>query len=452
MPPLGTPLSGSKFNLNSAGVAGFFGGEEAIPAMATVCLFRGGRWLGWYNSPGSYTIAKRFSRMANSRFWAGLFPGPRVSPALTFGLDGTQGPLYIAALSGTKMETGHLGYLTMEWCKQWRPVDLPGRKTMPSYVAYLDMTGANFIAPVKCLPLKDALFALIPITTSIMACIMCILVDDWFSFSMIFLGIISSGSAGYVIGGGKLVIKRPNPPASEAPPGHGILIGDRNVVVIKGSEGEVNAITKGHFDLEMNLRFQADEEDADEVGSAARNNRAVGFCCLLLLLQFLFQLLLIPQGSLFGQIMFLISLVVSWTYNTYLASLEKENIQTRILFQTLGNPNMLRFRVGSRTTTAVFVCLLLSHNVEVRLEQKRSLFVMILHSLIPNDTVVWRRWREKVIDQLLDVDDESEPLSFLEEDEEDRELPEPDRMLLRMLLNDADSAIRGYFGVRWELP
>jgi hypothetical protein len=42
------PWEGVDFNLDSSGVAGFFGGEEAISAMATVHLYRGRKWLGWY--------------------------------------------------------------------------------------------------------------------------------------------------------------------------------------------------------------------------------------------------------------------------------------------------------------------------------------------------------------------------------------------------------------------
>ena len=77
MPPLGTPLADLKITFNTAGVAGLFGGEEAISAMATVPLFKGRRWLGWYNSPASYSVAKHFGRVGNPCFWKTLFPGPR---------------------------------------------------------------------------------------------------------------------------------------------------------------------------------------------------------------------------------------------------------------------------------------------------------------------------------------------------------------------------------------
>ena len=40
-------------------------------------------------------------------------------------------------------------------------------------------------------------------------------------------------------------------------------------------------------------------------------------CAFLLLSQFIVQLLLVPQGTLFGQIMFLASFTVSWGYNVY---------------------------------------------------------------------------------------------------------------------------------------
>ncbi|KAG6380616.1 hypothetical protein JVT61DRAFT_4982 [Boletus reticuloceps] len=161
MPPLFTPLAQTKFNLNPAGVAGYFGGEEAISAMATVHLYKGRRWLGWYNSPGSGSIAKRFGRIANSRFWDTLFPGPNDSPVVAFGLDGKKGPQYIA-LSGTTFPTRHLGYLTMERCKEVESEEIKGRKTTSFNVAYLAMKHVDYKAPIKLLPLKSAFWGSSP--------------------------------------------------------------------------------------------------------------------------------------------------------------------------------------------------------------------------------------------------------------------------------------------------
>ncbi|KAG8219251.1 hypothetical protein J3R82DRAFT_90 [Butyriboletus roseoflavus] len=379
IPPLPLPLANSKFSLNSAAVAGFFGGKEAISAMATVHLCKGRRWLGWFNSPGSYTVAKRFGRMANSRFWDGLFPGPNDSPAVSFGLDGKKGPEYIAALSGTTMPTGHLAYLTMEQSKELPAERIDGRTTKSINVTYLAMKQVDYQTPVKRLPLKDALLGLIPIVVSVVTCILCALVWDWYCFYMILLGIISSGWASYVIGKGRLVIKSVTNPADGVPPGHGMLMGEGEVVI-----------------------------------------------------------------------MFCVSLGVSWGYNSYLSSLEKEKIQTDLLFQTLENPEMLRFRAGTRTTMAVFVCLLLFHGVEaVSPQEDRARRVKILQSCLKNDTVVWRRWSDKVVKQLLNINDR---LPYLEEDDEDRALPESDRKLLKQLLKDAADAFSGYFKVRGRLP
>ncbi|KAF8131489.1 hypothetical protein EV363DRAFT_1330193 [Boletus edulis] len=472
MPPLGTPLAHPTFNLNTAGVAGFFGGEEAISAMATVHLYKGRQWLGWYNSPGSYTIAKRFGRMANSRFWDGLFPGANDSPAVSFELDGKKGPQYIAALSGTTLQTGHLGYLTMERSKEVKTEKIKGRETTPINVAYLAMKNVDYNAPVKLIPFKSALWGLIPITVSIVTCIMCALVYDWFSCSMILIGIFTNGLASAFIGVGKLVIKSVSQPASGAPSGHGILIGEDGVVVIKGKERDVNAITKGQFDL-LTDPMQSDEAKVDEVKedddesddegddenadenendkkkaveekSDEREYRAIGVCSLLLLLQFLLQLLLI---------MFLFSLGVSWGYNSYLSSLEKEKIQAGILFKALGDPEMCRFRAGTRTTMAVFVCLLLFYGVERSSPEKdRELRVKILKSCVPNDTDVWKRWREKVVDQLLNIDEGSHSLPYLVRTEGDLELPTSDKKLLKQLLKDARAAFRGYLEFRGSLP
>jgi hypothetical protein len=100
MPPLPAPLEGTKFQLNASGIAGFFGGEEAVSAMSTVHIYKGRRWLGWYNSPGSYNVAKRYGRLARAPIWAALFPGFYVDPVTLFGMSGTTGPQFVATHSG----------------------------------------------------------------------------------------------------------------------------------------------------------------------------------------------------------------------------------------------------------------------------------------------------------------------------------------------------------------
>ena len=100
--------------------------------------------------------------------------------------------------------------------------------------------------------------------------------------------------------------------------------------------------------------------------------------------------------------MFIISVSASWLYNSYLSSFEKEEIQTDILFEVLGNPKMLRFRAGTRTTMAVLVCSLLFHGVECSSpKDARILRRRLLHEFLPNETTVWKRWKDKVVEQLM---------------------------------------------------
>lgn len=87
------------FDLDVSGVAGFFGGEEAISAMQTIHLYKYRKWMGWYNFPGSWNVGKKFGMLANSRLLDGLFPGPHEDPAKFFELDGKQGLKYVAARS-----------------------------------------------------------------------------------------------------------------------------------------------------------------------------------------------------------------------------------------------------------------------------------------------------------------------------------------------------------------
>lgn len=127
MPVLQSPFkAGNKFSLDSSGVAGFFGGEEAFAAMNSVHLIPSRRWLGWYNSPGSYFVAKKYGTLPKSTFWDGLFPGPALEPAELLEIDAKKpGPRYTGVYSGTRQfKTGHLCYLVARYCKNYRTSDI----------------------------------------------------------------------------------------------------------------------------------------------------------------------------------------------------------------------------------------------------------------------------------------------------------------------------------------
>ncbi|KAI9461120.1 hypothetical protein HD554DRAFT_2176402 [Boletus coccyginus] len=432
MAPLSPPLSDTKFTLNAWGVAGMFGGEEAISAVALIPLCPGRRWLGWYNSPGSLEVARHFGRLAHSssQFWQRIFPHPTKSPAILFTFDSQAGPRYTNALSGTEMQTGYLGYLAMERCREIEMVtEIPGKMTTPAHVALIDLGNVDYDSDLR-LSRINALLSLIPIIISIVTCVMCALVHDWYSFSVILVGILASGFASMTIGSKKLILESVDNPSWGSPPGDGILvpmIWEDMVVVVKGAEHAVNAITKGKFGLKLGGRVLG---------------HAIGISSLLLVLEFLAQLFLIPQGMFFGQLMFVTSLCVSWVYNFHISSLKRERLLADVLFRKLGNPQIHKFLLGTRTTMAVFVTLLVFHGVP----NPSPLAVQkMLHFFLPNDTDVWERWRRKVARQVC-----HKTLSSLEldEDSDDKGLTEPEEKLLGMLLGEATAAYEGYLRVR----
>ncbi|KAG2353204.1 hypothetical protein BDR07DRAFT_1434029 [Suillus spraguei] len=190
-----------------------------------------------------------------------------------------------------------------------------------------------------------------------------------------------------------------------------------NVVIVRGAEKDVNPITKGKFVLRM---------------GGGPEYRRIGLCSLLLLAQFLLQLLFIPQASTFGQIMFMSSVAASWTYNSFLSSLEPEKIQLDILWKALDNPRLTKFGLKSRAAQAVFACLVLgdgTHKLSVDFKPKK-----VLQRFISNDT-------RTVAEQL---ENNKKEKSFALNSEDLRGFKDHERALLESLLRDARDAYGGY--------
>ncbi|KAF9226907.1 hypothetical protein BS17DRAFT_512275 [Gyrodon lividus] len=410
------PIGESSFTLDTSGVAGVFGGDEAVSAMATVHVYENRRWLGWYNTPGSYQIAKRYGLLAKSRFFDGFFPGVHTDPATLFELDGWKGPKFRAAHSGTIIdETSHLAALFMKESESLEGKVIEGRKTQSVgvTVAELKHVPAPQMYP-KRINAYSPVFASIPISVSVGACAACAVFGDWFSFSLILLGILTSGISCLVIGSGKFTFTHPDP-AKGSPPGDGILTG-KDIVLLKGEEGAVNSITRGRFSLQF---------------ASEPYYRNIGWCSVLLTIQFVAQLLLVPQGSLFGQIMFVASLGVSWAYNSWLSSLDKEKIQRDILLNNvLGKPRLTKYILGTRTSMVVFVLLVLQSEEPAK----------ILEELLPNDTKVWRTWKSTVLKRLLD----KEKIQFGVADWDIDGFSHQEKALLETLYGDAQSAYDGF--------
>ena len=251
---LSKPSSG--FSLNPLGVAGFFGGDSAVHGMATVNLIWGRRWFGWYNTPGSYEIAKKFGPLARWTLCDGFFPGGEHDPARLFGFEGKEGPRFVAVHSGSNFShTGHLAYLIMKKARQMAACEctrVGKRRTASTTVTIVRLPHVPEASEQPSLNSSlgvSAFYALAPILVSIGGCVVCALVADWYCFASILLGILANGLACFVIGSGNLTFVH-HKPADEAPRGDGVLIGDSEIVILIGHEGAVNTFMRGHFQLQ----------------------------------------------------------------------------------------------------------------------------------------------------------------------------------------------------------
>lgn len=188
----------------------------------------------------------------------------------------------------------------------------------------------------------------------------------------------------------------------------------------------VNAIKGGKFNLQGGKHWQG----------------ALRVCSLLYFAEFLVQLILTPQGTTFGHIIFIVSLCVSWMCSHHFSSFQ-EKLQVELLFIKLGKPKIRKFHVGTRTAMTVFVCLLLFHDVHHLASSNE--YNRILTALLPNATPVWRGWKDRVIKQLHDANDTS--LSHLKVNGEDQGLlSETDKKFLQAMLGDAAA------GISWLFP
>ncbi|KAG0702439.1 hypothetical protein DFH29DRAFT_1079523 [Suillus ampliporus] len=483
-------LHAGSFDLDVSAVAGFFGGEEAISAMKTIHLYKYRKWLGWYNSPGSWNVGREFGKLAHSRFWDGLFPGPKEDPAKFFQLDGKQGPKYVASRSGSFLEqTGHLAYLIMQRCKEELGVHVEGRVSKRNRVTIVQTQLVPFVAesttkdkpPVCAIPPhsgRNAHVAIIPIAVSFTACALCGWTYDWFCFSMILLGVVSGGLSTLAIGSACLKLEGVKS-APTAPPGDGMLMDGDDIVILLGIEQNVATITRGKFILEyepwVRKRSRREKRKRSVLGDGMELNRrsdaeaglqdspldpspmrddvpirdeyaAIGLCSFLLVIQLLGQLLLIPQGTFFGQIMFLSSFATSWAYSLYLSSIDKEHIQQELLLKVLDldEQHMQTYSLGTRTTAAVFACLMLQPP-GVGADKWGSVGFDpegIIRNFIPNDTPVWSTWRKKVLDVMRERLRSREPCHYLLEvsEKEAEEFKKNEQDLLEKLLQDAHTA------------
>ncbi|KAI6146178.1 hypothetical protein BKA82DRAFT_165022 [Pisolithus tinctorius] len=417
-----TPLENTKFVLNGTGVAGLFGGEEAVASIASVHVFAGRRWLGWYNSPGSYIMGMRFSRLASSAIVS--LPQDNREQVQTdlgslFEYNGQKGPKFRAVHSGaTLSETGHLAALFMKECTELHAIRIKGRQTQPVNVTIANL---HHVPPreksPKLLRSRAPFYASVPVLVSLGTCAACGWYQDWFSFAVILFGVIVSGISCLVIGSGTFRFMHPEP-APGSPPGDGILGCEEEIALLKGREGAVNAVTRGRFSL---IFWSKD---------ARRSVGLIRMCSIILVIQAIAQLILVPQSSLFGQFMFVASVAVSWLYNLWLWSFDKEKVQRELLKEVLDDPPLSKYVLGTRTSMVIFVLLALD------LDDPED----VMNFLLPPSTRAWKIWKAAVIRRLRS----HKKLEFDASDWDDSSLSGEEQQMLKTLFKDAQDAYEGF--------
>ncbi|KAF8432931.1 hypothetical protein L210DRAFT_3507237 [Boletus edulis BED1] len=270
------------------------------------------------------------------------------NPTSLFGLDGFKGPKLRAAHPGTIIEeTGYVAALLLP---------SGAGEEDAAYRSYSSRSRPGLSlgdVPAR----SDAFilfFASVPIAVSIGTCALCAVFEDWYASSLIFVGIIASGVSSFALGSADFVLTHPQP-AKGSLLVTGILGSGTDIVLLRGTEGSVNSITRGRFIL----RFSSEGQ-----------YNLIRRCSLLFFVQSIIQLFLIPQASLCGQIMFLASLDVSAL--------------------VLAGSTLIKYTLGTRTTAVMFMLLVLRPQDPTKL----------LNELLSNDTNVWKHWKGTILERL----------------------------------------------------
>ncbi|KAI1790720.1 hypothetical protein LXA43DRAFT_468205 [Ganoderma leucocontextum] len=396
---------------SSSALLGFVGGEKNLAALETTYVNGRRRVPSAFNSPGSYLAATGFADLAKSRVWDGPHAGVSVdSNALTSASAPSNGPKFTAAFSGSALPTtGPIAKSLADYSRKLAITVVDGRVTTPSAVTIVELPDApkSEVHPVA----RISAPVILPVLASGAAAAACGVVGDWTALAMIVLGMTSNGFSSYALQAGELTFTRPVTTPG-APAGDGYLESGSEIIVLKGSEAAVSSITRGRF----TLRYQSES-----------SLRTFSACSTLLTLQCIVQLLVIPQGTYLGQLFFLVTMIVSWLYNAYVAGQEAAAWEKLVLEDLLKAPTMKRYSLGTRTQAAVFLMQVLK---PANVEEQLSL-------LIPNNTPVWKTWRQTVARGLQN----SKPDFEGEEYDTAGSFTADEKKLLATLFGDAQSAV-----------
>ncbi|KAI6143368.1 hypothetical protein BKA82DRAFT_999652 [Pisolithus tinctorius] len=432
-----SPLAQTTFILNGTGVAGLLDGEEAMSTVALAQVYDGSKWLGWYNTPGSYIIGKRFLHLAHS-IVSGSHVNPgsgarsetvHIDPALLLQHDGwPRGPVFKGIYSGTSMQvTGPLASLLMKKCIRMPGTAIKGRETQAVNVTIARLENVPGLQPEMKFRYSPPIYAVIPIAVSLTTCAICGLYGEWYAFSMILLGILARGLTCAFISSGELLFDH-SKYAEGSPPGDGILGCDRELVLLKGDENVVNAVTRGRLFFSFRSKHAC---------------RIAKLCSFLLIVQAIAQLICIPQSNILGQLMFVFSIAASWVYNLWFVSFDKKEVRQKIFCDVLGSPKLDKFVFPNRCSAMVLLLLFSGYKQELSGDPTK--LKKIMDSLLPSGSLVWEEWKDIIIERLT----KEMPLRFEGTHWNHRDLTsESDRVLLETLLKDAQTAYDAFINNR----
>jgi hypothetical protein len=180
------------------------------------------------------------------------------------------------------MTTGHIAHLLENELKTTCFESIPGHITLPVYVSVVDIHFVHLDDSSKLIPRDrpQQFLSSFTIFCSIASAIASFLFsNDCFSLASILLGTFVGGISTFIVATGKLSFKCP-PLAEGSPPGDGVLL-NKDIIILRGKAEYVNAFIRGEFNLQFPSHLR------------------IGFCTMMYLLQFVAQLVLVPQDTLF---------------------------------------------------------------------------------------------------------------------------------------------------------
>ncbi|KAH9946396.1 uncharacterized protein BXZ73DRAFT_86525 [Epithele typhae] len=401
----------------SSALLGFVGGDQTATALYLTHIAGRQRIPTLVNSPGSYFAARALAVLHKARVWDGLHPGVSVDPCSLASPSTTPGPKFIASVSGTILDsTGPIAQELLEHTRSLSAQTVSGRRTTPLAVTIVELPDAPHSELHPTARISAPVF--LPILASAAAATFCGLTSDYTTLAAIAFGMLCSAGASRALHAGDLTFTRPlSTPGATV--GDGYLETGNEFIVLRGSETAVAAVTRG----QMTLRFRSE-----------CTHRSLAFAALLLGTQCVAQLLLLPLGTLLGQLAFLLATAAAWLYHAHVARQAPAAWRRLVLEDVLSAPAMARYSVGTRTAAAVVLMRLLRPaDVEEQLAR-----------LLPNNTPVWKLWRETVAQRL-----RSGKPAFVGAD-----VPVPvpatfdmnERRLFHTLLADAQCAVDAFSG------